>query len=409
VWWLDDTSGTTLAEQSGLANGTWVNAPELNQRGPSSELKSVRLYFLQSQRGEIPTAGVSALLLGDTFTIEAWVRHTGVNIDGIFSRTAGGAYLRINTRKLELLAAETAVIATSLVDIDTTRWHHVAATKNGANTLLYIDGVSVPFTGTPTTCVDPDTTAHPKHFIGSGTAIDEFYNGGLSSVAIYQSVLSGARIAAHYAAGLLNQFRGPQNYQSGYTTGAHATYATAHATATGFDFNSPVFVGQSYLDSTTYHIYRGVLIFDTSTIPGNAQIVSVHMSTYLAALNVTSNDFDVQIRKLDWSALSPITGSSQQALYDAVLNTSVLDGTLLNTAGKAVSQTYDSVDLDPLWINKGRTTYYCLASSRDISSTPPAAAADEYVNLSGAGPFLLVVEFLTPPGDIPTPSSRGGQ
>lgn len=140
----------------------------------------------------------STLDFGDTFTIECWARHpTAAGIQALVSKGQGGYYLRINNDFLELARSNTAIIATStsVVPVDA-NYHHLVATKNGAEVKLYIDGVDVTGTINNSTIVN---TSDPL-FIGSDRAV-EFHNNRIDEVAVYPTVLSPTRVSVHYDTG----------------------------------------------------------------------------------------------------------------------------------------------------------------------------------------------------------------
>lgn len=80
-------------------------------------------------------------------------------------------------------------------------WHHiVGAYEDGSGMQIHIDG----------TLVDSNSksgsiswgTQSPRIGIRGGTNDDDFWRGDLAEVAVYDFVLSPARIAAHYSAGI---------------------------------------------------------------------------------------------------------------------------------------------------------------------------------------------------------------
>ncbi|KKM17709.1 hypothetical protein LCGC14_1673060, partial [marine sediment metagenome] len=123
----------------------------------------------------------------------------GTNM-AIVSKGAGAYELRFSsTNKLTLNRGNVAAIVSSTSTITDTDWHHVVATKTGATSLLYIDGVDVTDTVTDSTMVNTGTAFHIGRRV---TASDSFFDGSLDEVAVYPSVLTPAQILAHYNAGI---------------------------------------------------------------------------------------------------------------------------------------------------------------------------------------------------------------
>jgi hypothetical protein len=121
----------------------------------------------------------------------------------LFSKGANGPQLRLRgDGAIALLKQGVAIIATSngLANIiDNTGWHHVVATKNGASTVLYHNGVDVTGTVTDQTIA---STAHAL-FAGARNAAgvaSQWFAGSLDEAALYSTALSPTTISNHYHA-----------------------------------------------------------------------------------------------------------------------------------------------------------------------------------------------------------------
>lgn len=94
--------------------------------------------------------------------------------------------------------------ATSSVDVHDGQWHHVVFTHNAGTLTLYVDGNQV---AQQTAVGYSNNPAASKFWIGAsahGTAAGgtgNWFAGQVDNLALYESVLSPTRIAAHYAAG----------------------------------------------------------------------------------------------------------------------------------------------------------------------------------------------------------------
>ncbi|MDB4936371.1 MAG: Autotransporter adhesin [Labilithrix sp.] len=139
------------------------------------------------------------------FTLEAWASPKPLN-DGKGHRIVGrrssditGYRLLIDadgTTKLERWANNTvtAAVAPALV---AGRYSHVVATYDGDTSRIYIDGV---LAATAADMVAIPPVAIPFVVGASSTKAFDFFYGSIDEVAVYDTALSGDRIAAHYHA-----------------------------------------------------------------------------------------------------------------------------------------------------------------------------------------------------------------
>ena len=162
----------------------------------------------------------------------------------------------------------------------------------------------------------------------------------------------------------------------GYVYGDNGTYATAHSTATTFgNTGGFFFVGQR----TVFHCYRSYLKFDTSVIGYGANVTQVNQKMVCPS-DSTDTDFDVVIKKQDWSASDPVSNANKETVYDGCLAAANDDNIWRNTNGMSINTQYASGNLATNWINKTGFTYYGLISSLDVSATQPTN--DEYIQIA---------------------------
>ena len=126
----------------------------------------------------------------------------------------------------------------------------------------------------------------------------------------------------------------------GIITGVSAVYATARSTAVGNATTGVLEITNSKIGSD-YYIYRSFLKFLTSGIPDSDVVSQVNL-TMVATNDDSITDFDVQIVKQDWSALDPISGGTQEALYDGCLSAAADNSIWRNTSGMSVNTQYAS-------------------------------------------------------------------
>jgi hypothetical protein len=187
---------TTAVDGPGPNAGTYTGGVRLNQPGALVG-DANRAALFDGGDDAISVADSASLDLGDgPLTLEAWVkRSTTTGDESIFLKGTNAYHFTVKAGRLTLTKQAGADIAQSTTTItDTTTWHHVAATKNGASVKLYIDGADV--TGTVTNATLANTA--DSLTIGGGSTP---FAGSLDELGIYNSVLSGATVLDHYNAG----------------------------------------------------------------------------------------------------------------------------------------------------------------------------------------------------------------
>lgn len=198
-WPLDDLSGTTATDVSGNGrDGTYSGGYTLGSPLVNDE-KSV----LIGTNGVVTIPGASWMDLA-TFSIECWFRTTSHGplvsrdsasrrpwVTGIEPTTGYQVYAYGNNQ----YGPAKYSLQTNLHDGE---WHHLVWTITGAVGKHYLDGVetlSYSNGGTipPSSSIDL--------LIGRTYNVDDSFVGSIARVAMYGSVLSGARVLAHYQAG----------------------------------------------------------------------------------------------------------------------------------------------------------------------------------------------------------------
>src|SRR4051812_4990029 len=152
--------------------------------------------------GWVSAPDTAALDLGDRFSAEAWIRRDAISTAStqvVASKQDGSWVMLVDqANHLVLRRSRVADVAVSTATIaDTTKWHHVAVTKNGSSVHLYVDGADV--TGTVDNTTMADNTQPLSIGQSSGGA---FFDGSIDEVAVYGSVLTAAQVAAHRNAGI---------------------------------------------------------------------------------------------------------------------------------------------------------------------------------------------------------------
>jgi len=199
-WRFGEPSGPTAIDSSGNNHhGTYLGGPLLGQPGALAGDPDTAV-LLDGVDDVVRVPDAAGLDMGDQFTLEGWIkRSSDAKSHALFNKGSGGLHLVVMNagagNKVHLRKTNVSTIATSTAAVPADGlFHHIAATKIGTTVKIYVDGVE------GTTPVSPiqvvQNTAFPLLFGSGGTlpaTIDEF--------AIYDQVLTGAEIAAHYAAG----------------------------------------------------------------------------------------------------------------------------------------------------------------------------------------------------------------
>lgn len=175
----------------------------------TSDAGDYSINFSTSTNFTVPD--VAGLDLGDTFTLEAWVKLAAqTNFDNryILSKGANAYSMWVNDTpgSLALVAPTVGVSCTATSAFpDTTNFHHCVITKTGATVHLYMDNVDVTGAYTPNTYADTATAL----FIGSSRVSDAFVSATVDEIAVYATALSSTRVGAHYTAALGGAGGGP--------------------------------------------------------------------------------------------------------------------------------------------------------------------------------------------------------
>ena len=144
----------------------------------------------------------NALDVGDVFSYELWVKRGALQgtTQRLLHKGGGVAALGFGiNNKLVLLPGGTgaATTASSTTAITDQSWHHVVATKNGAEVRIYVDGVDRTAAGTNSDAdLQRDRAQHR-----AGDHRQRLRGGDIDEVAVYPTALSPARVLAHYQAG----------------------------------------------------------------------------------------------------------------------------------------------------------------------------------------------------------------
>ena len=218
-WWrLDETvatAGATVADSSGNGqNGATTGTVTPVLPGALHEHTGGAFRFGPGAGSvSIPH---DASLGGTTFTVEAWIYLESygdpAQFRHILSKEGGGRnyglWLTAGTDAALHWSFQTAALGfnsfTTLFQFRLLRWYHLAIVYEAGTDLfrLYVDGDLLH--NESTIGGDPYAAIGPL-ILGSGTAATNF-PGLIDEVAVYDQVLSGARLRAHHQAGMRGRY-----------------------------------------------------------------------------------------------------------------------------------------------------------------------------------------------------------
>ncbi|GAA1146434.1 LamG-like jellyroll fold domain-containing protein [Nocardioides aquiterrae] len=184
---LGEAAGPTMTDSSGNAHhGTYAGGVTLGGAPAITVDTNTSASF--DGTGSGTASGIAAPTTA--YTLEAWIRPTSG--DGTIVGQVGGGRLFLGSGQLAL--DQTGDVLTGpAVPLGT--WSHVAATWDGTNTRLFLDGTQVATTATALTA----PSGAGDVYVGSDGVTG--FQGDLDEVAYYGTALPAATIADHVVVG----------------------------------------------------------------------------------------------------------------------------------------------------------------------------------------------------------------
>ncbi len=205
-WRLGDTTGTAAADSAtGLTPGTYQATNTKGVAGAIAGTANTAVAF-NGSNGFVSSN--SSFVNPTTYSEEAWFKTTtttGGKIIGFGNAKTGlstsydrHVYMQ-NDGKIAFGALSAANVIVSPTAYNNGQWHHVVATQGATGMNLYIDGLPVgsnPLT-TPAVYTGYWRVGGDKTW----NSTSSYFNGTIDEAAVYPTVLSAARVQAHFAAG----------------------------------------------------------------------------------------------------------------------------------------------------------------------------------------------------------------
>lgn len=192
------TSPVILRNAAGIGRGAVPTHVTLGASSASA-LGTAVSFDGSTSHADVPY--VSWMDLTTAFSIEAWVKTTATGIHNIADRDGGSSRVyqfRMNGGSLEFVKISGGIVtASQACSLNDGAWHHVVATYDGSNIRLYKDGSLINTTAAAGTLTGSDGLTIG---VNQSAGYNAYWNGQLDEIAYYKTVLSGSRIAAHYAA-----------------------------------------------------------------------------------------------------------------------------------------------------------------------------------------------------------------
>ena len=206
-WQLNETSGTVAADSSGnginatIETGVTIGEPGIPAGGGS--------FLFNGSSGYLSVPQATQLALSSQGTVEVWAKPTSLGVDQDFigigttaNYTNNGYRCRINSsNQADLIYASADQLSGGSVSANEWAQFVFTFTESGASQ-IFINGALVASGGA-------DYSYSAGSPVGGGIGVDindgtliEYFNGYLSNISVYNTVLSASRIQAHYNAGI---------------------------------------------------------------------------------------------------------------------------------------------------------------------------------------------------------------
>lgn len=292
-WRLGETSGTNAADSAQGNTGTYTGGVTLGEDGVV-KIAADNAVKLNGTTGtvSIPDNSDNSLDLGNSLTLEAWIKLTQLPAAerDVINKGADAYVLRLLADGRFALwkgGSGGGEIAKSPDPIPLNGYHHIAATKDGNTVHLYFDGDEV-MPG----IVNQFTLQNNGNalYLGSQNGASRYFSGWLDEAAVYDEALTDNEIAAHYdvakASSVLVQT--PEDPEDDEALSGVRFYAGSNLIGT--DTSAPYSVTWNTLDAGN-PAYDGTHILTAKAFDADGNITS---STDLTRIVANASDSEYQ-------------------------------------------------------------------------------------------------------------------
>lgn len=392
-WRLGESSGTVADDEVSTEDGTYIGSPTLGSTGAlTGETVTAATFNGSSQYVRVTDR--TSLDLGDTFTLEAWVKPTLGASMTVISKGIGAYQMRVlSDGTLALNQEGTLGIAFSTTFLVDGQWAHVVATKSGASVAVYINGVD------RTNVIGSATFGNTNDPLGIGAAnagASDFFNGSIDDAAVYNYALTGAQVLNHYQIGT----------STSGATDTNLTPSTATVTVTG---------------QTPSVVIGTVLTPATASITVTGQTPTVNVDTNLAppaaSIVVTGQTPTVTLNTIVSPAAASIVITGQTPTVNVGTNIFPTTATVVVTTSTPTVSVSDNKAVTPAAATIVVTTstptvtlntiLTPAAASILVTGQTPTVTATANVNLTPTA-ALIVITGQTPTVTGGTVTGIGG-
>jgi hypothetical protein len=216
-WYLDESSGTRYdgsgTNNNDLTDNNTVTSYSTTNQSVKEGAAAASFARANSETLSITDASQTGLDITGNITMVAWMRTTSLSIDeGIFGKTDGVSnrsyYLYIESSGPMLKAKVSATGGAAAqpygaTTLSANTWYHVALVYNGTDIRLYLNG-SLDENGAnnPLSYSSGIYNGTGSFAIGSRGNVDDFFEGQIDEVAVFDRDLSADEIQEIYENGL---------------------------------------------------------------------------------------------------------------------------------------------------------------------------------------------------------------
>ncbi len=267
-WKLDEAAPSGAGSLNDSATGSLYDATPngtitWNQPGPISDGNS-RAGLMNGTTGYVSggTSIAKALMGSANWTVELWFYSSRTDGGTIFGASNGTSSVRIEHFGATIYTgahaggAKSSTVAARI----TGNWHHLVRTSAGD---LYIDGVAQ----TGTSSSNGNQTVGVT--VGARNDVSNFFQGRVSCVALYTSVLSAGRVTAHRNAGIARTLPAGRTFYWGFESDVPDVCPAGSDDTPSYDVGSSRSTAQAFAGSNSLSLGGGTFRAATFDNPTN--------------------------------------------------------------------------------------------------------------------------------------------